>query len=225
MKKTDTNRRQLLAMAGLSGLGLIASKGLAQSITPPQTEGPFFPVSDQVDKDADLTQVKGSTLVARGEQVRVKGLVLDHKNEPISGALIDVWQACDTGRYNHPLDPNTSVTLDPNFQYWAKLKSDANGEFSFKTIIPGAYPATSSWDRPPHIHFRVDVWGLPRLTTQMYFKGQPLNEQDRIIKNTRAEYGDAAAESLIVDFDEIGEDGIPTGLFVLKFGETPKIAE
>ena len=53
------------------------------------------------------------------------------------------------------------------------------GRFAFKTIKPGAYPATPAWTRTPHIHF--DVRGkVDRLVTQLYFANEPLNETDEI---------------------------------------------
>ena len=160
----------------------------------------------------------------------VKGIVLDASDKPVVGAEIDVWQACESGRYNHPQDPNTAAPLDENFQYWAKLQTDAEGRFAFKTIKPGAYPATSTWDRPTHIHYRIKAWGVPTLTTQMYFKDDALNDIDQILIATRRRYGDEATDSLIVDFktDE-GAEGeskkIPTGTFTIRLSGTPRIQD
>jgi protocatechuate 3,4-dioxygenase, beta subunit len=222
--KNELNRRTLFKGGSLVGLGLMAG-GLAKAadvITPPQTEGPFYPTRDQVDKDVDLTRVEGHQQSAKGEVIIVKGLVTDKADRPLAGALIDVWQACATGRYDHELDPNTAE-LDPNFQYWAKLKTDEKGEYSFKTILPGAYPADGDWLRPPHIHFRVDAFGFGRLTTQMYFKGQALNDKDRILIDTERRYGRAAKDSLVVDFSGAGSDGIPVGQFNIVLGTTPNV--
>jgi protocatechuate 3,4-dioxygenase, beta subunit len=46
--------------------------------------------------------------------------------------------------------------------------------------MPGAYPATPEWMRPPHIHFEVHG-KFERLITQMYFANEPLNACDRIL--------------------------------------------
>ena len=61
--------------------------------------------------------------------------------------------------------------------------TDEGGSYRFRTIKPGAYPNSPDWMRPPHIHFRVIVPGLPTLTTQMYFDGEALNAGDRILRN------------------------------------------
>ncbi len=164
--------------------------------TPPQTEGPFYPVNDQLDKDIDLVYVDGAPDMARGEIVYVYGLVTDSQCQPLPGALVEIWQACVTGRYNHPSDPNTSAALDPHFQYWGKTMTDEQGRYLFRTIIPGAYPAAPGWDRPPHIHFKVQKRAYHELTTQMYFRGHALNAADRILQSMSA----IDQEKVVVDF-------------------------
>ena len=190
MKNFDPERRNLLKNAGLAGAGLIGSglalssiaKAAAAIKTPAQTEGPFYPVRDQLDKDADLTRVQGRAESAEGTEVLLKGRLFDADTGlPITGALVEFWQACASGKYNHPEDPNTAP-LDQNFQYWAQVHTGNQGEFSIRTIKPGAYPATANWIRPPHIHVKVHKAGYPSLTTQIYFKGDQYNNTDQILQ-------------------------------------------
>ena len=94
---------------------------------------------------------------------------------------MDLWQANAAGRYRHPHDPNTAP-LDPNFQGWAIVPSGKQGKFKFKTIVPGSYPASRGWTRPPHIHFKVTKKGYVELITQMYFPGHELNEKDLLLQ-------------------------------------------
>ena len=61
--------------------------------------------------------------------------------------------------------------------------TDEKGNYLFKTIIPGHYPASETWIRPPHIHFKVAKRGFHELITQMYFKGNKYNDSDRILRN------------------------------------------
>ncbi len=221
--KNEVTRRNLFKRGGLLGAGVVLSQAAKASsiITPQQGEGPFYPRVDQIDKDADLTKVEGRRKSAKGEVVLVHGTVKATDGSAISGAFIDIWQACESGKYNHEQDPNTAP-LDPDFQYWARLKSDNRGEFSFKTIIPGAYPASNVWIRPPHIHFRVDAFNRGRLTTQMYFKGNELNDTDRILVDTEQRFGKEARDSLVVDFSsEKNDQGIPIGRFEITLGQTP----
>ncbi|MEY4631167.1 MAG: hypothetical protein RIQ81_1287 [Pseudomonadota bacterium] len=200
----DQDRRNTLKAAGLAGMGLLSSGLLASGIakaalgvkTPAQPEGPFYPVKDQLDKDADMTQVRGRGEAALGESVILAGIVRDaDTSAPVEGALVEFWQACASGKYDHPSDPNTAP-LDPNFQYWAQVKTDGQGRFSLKTVRPGAYPAGDGWVRPPHIHVKIHRQGYPSLTTQIYFAGEALNDQDLILQRLSP----AQRELVIVEF-------------------------
>lgn len=181
------NRRKFL----FSGLGLTAGalamtglvpRALAEScgLTPPQTPGPFYPGESRFTPANDLTVVPGRPRRAQGQVVYVKGRVLDEACQPVAGANVEIWQACESGRYNNSRDPNPAP-LDPNFAYWGEADTDAEGRYTFKTIIPGAYPADTGWTRPPHIHFRVSRLGYRELVTQMYFAGHALNAKDLIL--------------------------------------------
>ncbi len=217
--KLDVNRRQMLGtIAGFAGGMFMSGSALARvcGLTPKQTQGPFYPTRDQrlnaLDSDTDLTKIPGRFARAKGQIVVVEGVVQDQNCKPVPGALVEIWQACESGRYNHPNDPNTSVPLDPDFQYWGQMKTNANGEYSFRTIIPGAYPADPSigWWRPPHVHVKVACVGYRELVTQMYFKGDPLNERDLILNDLSA----AEQASVVVDFQPSAtEPGVKTGRF------------
>ena len=192
MKNKNQNplsRRKILTVgAGVAGacIGKTSIAKVCGSMTPAQTEGPFYPIEDQADKDSDLTRVDGRSGVAEGQKIILTGVVQDHKCQPVAGALVEIWQACHTGKYNHPGDPNPAVK-DPNFQYWGRSLTDENGRYSFKTIIPGEYQATSNWVRPPHIHMKVHRRGFQELTTQVYFEGYANNKTDRVLLSLPAE--------------------------------------
>lgn len=214
MNNEKLNRRKLLGSTLALGAGIaMASVAKADEtlkacgLTPSQTEGPFYPIEDQLDKNTDLTFVDGSTQSALGEVVYLKGVVQDEFCRPVKGALVEIWQACHTGKYDHPSDPNPAK-LDPNFQYWGQAITNEKGEYQFKTIIPGAYPATSTWMRPPHIHFKVNLRGFNELTSQLYFKGNKYNNADRILRSLSR----ADRENVIVDFVK-GVDEKKTGIF------------
>jgi len=163
------------AMAGITGA---SAKELAK--TPSEVEGPFYPVVAQKDKDFDLTKIEGRDGTAEGRIVIITGSVVDTDGKPVEDATVDLWQANAAGRYRHPHESN-KAPLDPNFQGWAIVPSGKAGEFRFKTVVPGAYPAADGWVRPPHIHFKVTRKGYVELTTQMYFPGEPLNDKDKLL--------------------------------------------
>jgi protocatechuate 3,4-dioxygenase beta subunit len=200
-------RRQLI-QGSLGAAALVASAPLlAAGPTPAQTEGPFFPKNDQADKDLDLTRIAGHANAARGEVIEVSGRVLDESGAPVAGALMDIWQANSAGRYNHEADPNPAP-LDPDFQGWARLTTDAEGRYRIRTIRPGAYPVREGWSRPPHIHFKVARRGYREITTQMYFDGDPLNAVDYLWNDLSP----ADRASVTVAFATAGE-GVPSGRF------------
>ncbi|MFT4940833.1 MAG: protocatechuate 3,4-dioxygenase beta subunit [Paraglaciecola sp.] len=165
------------AVAGGIAPGIVSGKGLHP--TAKQVEGPFFPTHKKVDEDADMTSVAGNAGKAAGENLLVRGRVLDTNGNAVANALIDIWQADKNGRYLHEDAPETSP-LDQNFQYWAKIKTAEDGSYSVKTIKPAKYAAEEDWQRPPHIHFKVAKRGMRELTTQMYFANEPLNEIDKL---------------------------------------------
>ncbi len=182
----NISRRKMIQFSVLSGLaGALGCKnGIAKALalmpTPDETEGPFYPVRDQQDKDADLTQIEGHAVVAQGRHIVVSGRVRDVTGHPVAASILDIWQADANGRYRHPRDSNPAKA-DENFQGWAIISSDENGFFRFKTVMPGAYPANGTWIRPPHIHFKIAKTGYRALTTQMYFPDERLNTNDLLL--------------------------------------------
>ncbi len=184
------NRRLIIKHGLLLAMGsayqsfvLAGSKMLLP--TPAETEGPFYPVLAQQDKDFDLTQVKGQASTAKGRTIWVVGRVLDQQGRAIDGAIVDIWQANAAGRYHHPDDSNPAP-LDPAFQGWAITASGHEGLFRFKTVFPGIYTVAKDWQRPPHIHFKVSKPGYKRLLTQMYFPDHVLNGRDYLLERKTA---------------------------------------
>ena len=146
--------------------------------------GPFYPVVKPLDQDADLTTIAGKPGRAEGQVLHVMGRVVNVAGHPVPGARLEMWQANTHGRYTHPSDTNPAP-LDPHFEGFAVLTTDAEGRYRMKTIKPGAYPAGPDRMRPPHIH--VEVTGTSnRLVTQMYFAGEPLNDTDPFLQGAGA---------------------------------------
>lgn len=219
------NRRQIFKnsiFVGAAGIASVAGIANAQElcqtngVTPEQTEGPFYPVKAQADTDADLTILEGQTERARGEIVDLWVLVQDENCQPIPNALVDLWQACATGKYDHPNDPN-EAEVDPLFQYWAKVRTDKTGLVKVRTIKPGAYPASDTWYRPPHIHFKVSGDGFEEVTTQMYFAGEALNRKDLILLQMKP----LDRAKVTVRFTRASAQSLPTGLFTVTLRSVP----
>jgi protocatechuate 3,4-dioxygenase beta subunit len=204
------DRRTVLRLvAVLAGLGgVLHQRGIAQARlrhTPDQILGPFYPVTKTPDLSGDLTRLPGHAGRAKGQLLVVSGRVLTTAGEPVAGARVEVWQANAVGRYAHPNDSNPAP-LDPDFEGFGAVTTDAEGRYRFKTIKPAAYPTGPDSFRPAHIHFQVQG-PRERLVTQMYFDGDPYNEKDRFLQSARR------PEALIVKLREGAEDGAAGALF------------
>ncbi len=188
--------------------------------TPSQPKGPFYPIRIPDESDTDLTQINGRP-PAQGIPLYIQGQVMTLDGNPLENATIEIWQACYTGKYNHPKDTNPART-DPNFQYYGATKTDHEGWYIFKTILPGAYPASSDWIRPPHIHYAIKKAGYRSLITLSYFDGAFLgdegfaeklnhwNREDRILRALTPE----EQKRLIVKFVPQDRDQLPlVGVF------------
>jgi len=144
--------------------------------------GPVFEAAALEPLDADLTRNALTNGECLGERIVVTGRVLDEGEQPIPGALVEIWQANASGRYHH-LNDRQDAPLDPNFFGTGRAVTDKQGCYRFATIRPGAYPIGDNRDRwrPTHIHFSIMGPNLlTRLVTQMYFPGDPLLPLDPI---------------------------------------------
>ena len=168
--------RASMALAGTAFTGM--SSAFAESSVLPTSEdalGPFYPLTLPADTDFDMTMIRGNKERAKGQLLYLSGHVVNIKGEPVSGAVLEIWQSNSVGRYAHPGD-ESKAPLDPNFQGYARIVTGADGSYRLKTIHPGAYGA-----RTRHIHF--DVKGAKsRVITQMYFPGEEKNASDVLFK-------------------------------------------
>jgi len=206
-RPTDPRRRRILG-TGLSALAVAAvwpySVRAALPPTPAQTAGPFYPRERPAEHDADLLRVGTREARALGAETWIEGRVLDTAGDLVPDALVEIWQCDANGRYHHPLD-RRPVPPDDAFQGYGQTLVDAAGGYRFRTIRPVAYPG-----RTPHIHFRVSAPGVGVLVTQMYVRGEPLNERDGVLRGLR---DPAARERLMVDL--VPADGVLGGRFDL----------
>jgi protocatechuate 3,4-dioxygenase beta subunit len=218
-------RRELLRLGVASGMAAMwMPRGLLHGweqkpleATPFTVPGPFYPVLKPMEHDADLTRLRGHKRRAQGQVIHVAGRVLNARGEPVRNAQIELWQANTFGRYNHPSDPNPAP-LDPDFQGYALQRTDREGRFRFLTIKPGPYPVDASGRmRTPHIH--LDVMGhTDRCITQVFFAGETLNAQDRVLQQVPRNRESLVAELRPVPAGEDPTTRLVTWDIVLKTG-------
>lgn len=205
-------RRQLIAglaaAAVLPVVPRVLQADAALTITPQQTEGPFYPKDWTGDIDNDLVLVKGEAAKALGHVTHLTGKVLDASGQPVRNAEIEIWQCDANGVYRHPRDTSwfSKRERDPGFQSRGRMLTDADGTYSFRTIKPVAYPG-----RTPHIHFKIAAPEKETLITQMYVAGDPGNARDGILNSLP----DRERESVIVALETADrlEPGALAGVF------------
>ncbi|MDP9188028.1 MAG: intradiol ring-cleavage dioxygenase, partial [Actinomycetota bacterium] len=122
------------------------------TLTPELTEGPFY-----FDVDAIRSDIReGREGVALRLGVRVRDA---ESCEPISNAVVDIWQCDAEGQYS-------GLDSDETFLRGAQVTNSA-GIVEFLTIYPGWYQG-----RTVHIHAKVHLDKQTVLTTQLFFDEQ-----------------------------------------------------
>lgn len=161
---------------------------------------------------------------ARGEVLLLTGRVLDVNGNPVPGAAVEIWHTDAQGIYDHPDDRSTN-NRDRGFQFYGTSITDQDGNYAFRTILPGQYEP-----RPRHIHVKVKMNGSELLTTQFYFEedrqalrqegifAQAGNQGDMLIlnqvDNPTGVSGRVLANDLVVD------TGIGSGTLQLTPAQT-----
>ncbi|HEY1122287.1 MAG TPA: protocatechuate 3,4-dioxygenase [Haloferula sp.] len=210
------NRRRLLKNFTLGAAGLWVPGALAEALTltPKQTEGPFYPVDLPLDTDNDLIILNDGLTPALGNITHLTGRVTDVKGEPIRNALVEIWQCDQNGVYLHK-GSDSADKRDKNFQGFGRFLTGSTGEYYFRTIKPVAYPG-----RTPHIHFAIKMKGRDKWTTQCYIKGEKQNDGDMVLRGIK---DDTQRASVIVDFLPLPD--VKTGELAARFdivmGYTP----
>jgi protocatechuate 3,4-dioxygenase, alpha subunit len=148
--------------------------------TPSQTIGPFF-------HDALLDEDR-SELVSpdHPEAIRIEGTVYDGEGEPVSDAMVEIWQANGAGRYDDPADDREDLPLNPEtFSGFGRSGTDAGGRFSFVTVKPGPVPGPGGEMQAPHIMVSVFARGLlKRVVTRIHFPDEEeANANDPVLSS------------------------------------------
>ena len=124
--------------------------------TPSQTQGPFYKTGSPLRTVLAEPNMAGTKLI-------LTGYVLSRGDcKAVAGAWLDFWQADDKGDYDNA-----------GYQLRGHQFADSAGIYYLETVVPGVYPG-----RTRHIHVKVRAPNGPTLTTQIYFPGEPRNQDD-----------------------------------------------
>ena len=120
----------------------------------------------------------GTPMVFSGQVRAVDGT-------PLSGAKLELWHADDLGFYSQ---------FAPGLPEWnlrGTWIADDEGRFEIHSLQPAPYQIptdgacgqlieAAGWHawRPAHLHFKVSAPGYELITTQLYFPGDPHNDDD-----------------------------------------------
>ena len=182
-------RREALALFGVAGAGVVASRVRAQSgldpivstapggtpwmpacvVTPAQTEGPYF-VDEKLNR-VDIRPDPGTGKVSAGAPLDLEMRVFRVGNgacEPMAGAMVDIWQCDAMGLYSDVKDMNGFFNTAGQKFLRGYQTTNSSGIAKFTTVYPGWYEG-----RSVHIHFKVrtDAGASSGLefTSQLFF--------------------------------------------------------
>jgi hydroxyquinol 1,2-dioxygenase len=182
--KCDDVRQEFILLSdtlGLSMLLVALHDGAQQGATEATVLGPFHtPDAPAMKSGADMTNG------APGEPLYVTGRVVTADGKPVVHAMVDVWQADAEGLYDVQRGE-----LHNERRARGLIEADQEGQFSFWTVLPEAYPVPTdgpvgqmllntgrhAW-RPAHIHFMVKAAGYQPLITHIFREGDKYLDSD-----------------------------------------------
>jgi hydroxyquinol 1,2-dioxygenase len=195
-QKCDAKRQEFILLSDTLGVSMLVdaiNHRKASGATASTVLGPFY-----VPGAPDLANGTNLAVGLPGEPTLFSGQVLTVDGKPISGALIDMWQADAEGFYDVQR-PN----LD-GMRLRGKFHTDAQGRFWFWTVKPTSYPIPTDGPvgqmllsmgrhpyRPAHIHTIVSAPGFEAVTTHVFAKGDHYLDSDAVF---------GVKDSLVVDF-------------------------
>lgn len=122
-----------------------------------------------------------------GEPALVHGRVCSTDGTPLRDAVLDIWQTAENGMYSG------QDTAQPNGNLRGRYRTDAEGYFAIRTIVPVSYPIPDDgpvgrmldatgrhpW-RPAHLHFMIDAPGHRTLVTHLFNQGGAYLDSDAV---------------------------------------------
>ncbi|MBN3519717.1 catechol 1,2-dioxygenase [Algoriphagus lutimaris] len=177
MKRRSFIKNSSLTALSISAFGSIQWNGKSfVGDTPTTTDilGPFYRPGAPMRSDIIPPDSKGIPMNLTGTIFKEDG------KTPLDNVHVEIWQCDENEHYDNTSD---------SFLFRGAIKTEKNGKYAFKTIVPVPYKADpnndESW-RPAHIHMRVSVADQQDLITQIYFKGDKYNDTDTSASSPQA---------------------------------------
>lgn len=204
---SDDKREEFILASDVLGLSMLVvqtNHRLDPAATPATVLGPFhIQGSPEFDFGGDMSDgVPGTPLY-------LYGTVRDLAGNPVSGAVLDIWQADTEGAYESQVPDVDEARLR------AKYTTREDGSWCVRTIAPKGYtipmdgPVGSlisrlsiSHFRPAHVHFLINVLGFEPLITHLFQEGAEYLDSD-VVFGTKQE--------LVVAFEQREPGTTPDG--------------
>ena len=141
--------------------------------TPSQTVGPYLHLG--LTDRRSISRIAGDE--AKGDRVWLTFRVLDGEGAPVPDAMIELWQADAEGNYASAEGEDGGA-----FRGFGRLATAEDGSCTFETIRPGRVAGPGETFQAPHINVSILGRGiLKRLSTRLYFTGEPANAADPVL--------------------------------------------
>lgn len=124
----------------------------------------------------------------KGQDMVVRGRIVDTGGNPVKGARIDVWQANDEGFYDVQ-----QKGIQPDFNLRGVFVTGEDGTYWFRGVKPKFYPIPDDGPvgellgrlgrhpyRPAHLHYIISAEGYDTLTTHIFDPDDPYIESDAV---------------------------------------------
>jgi hydroxyquinol 1,2-dioxygenase len=187
---SDDKREEFILASDVLGLSMLVvqmNHRFDQGATPATVLGPFhIDGSPELEYGADMSEG------LPGVPLFVSGTVRSLDGTPISGAVLDVWQADEDGAYEAQLQVEEA-------RLRAKYTAREDGTYCIHTIAPKGYSIPMdgpvgdlirqtdiSHFRPAHVHFLLNVPGYRPLITHLFEEGAQFLDSD-VVFGTKQE--------------------------------------
>ncbi|MGW5749072.1 dioxygenase family protein [Amycolatopsis sp. NPDC003861] len=204
---SDEKREEFILASDVLGLSMLVvqmNHAFGAKATPATVLGPFH-IDGSPEKDFGGDMSDGLP----GTPLYITGAVLDLDGTPVTGAVLDVWQADEDGAYESQIPDIDEARLR------AKYTSRADGTYCVRTIAPKGYSIPMdgpvgalirgtdiSHFRPAHVHFLINAAGYEPLITHLFQEGAQYLDSD-VVFGTKQE--------LVVAFEERAPGPTPDG--------------
>lgn len=177
-------RQEFILLSDVLGVSMLVDAINHRAIQPASEStvlGPFY-IPDMPERDYGENMALTS-----GKPALVQGRVLDCTGQPLSRAVLDVWQTAANGMYSG------QDAGQPLGNLRGRYRSDDQGRFAIRTLIPVSYQIPTDgpvgrllevtgrhpW-RPAHLHFMITAPGYRQLVTHLFDKDDPYLDSDAV---------------------------------------------